>query len=231
MRETLRGLSFFCFGVLFFRSKSMLKMSMTLMIMMTILFHIVMSEDDDNLSSSRSFSSSSSSMRIFNGALWTGEKLDRSLTPTAYATLSHASDISVENGFTLSLRYRQDESQYATSRNEISYLFSAGAGIPGTGTSISHFAIALPGPNLASEKHLRVYVSSNKVEGEYDFVDINAPISDGSWHHVVVVLRPESWPRPEIFVRNSEDSKADVSTLIPETPWWVCGACAKYTGI
>ena len=57
----------------------------------------------------------------------------------------------------------------------------------------------------------------------------NAPSPSNMWQQVVVVLRPNSWPRPEIFV-NAQESNVDISSLEPKTPWWVCGACAKNTG-
>ena len=176
-------------------------------------------------------------MILFNGAKRVGRTmldcsgrtmLDCSNSPTAYARISNARKVETSNGFTISMWYRQDEIEYASSTNEISYLFSSGA-LPGSGTSQPYLAIAIPGKGLASENHLRVYVSNNRNEGEYDFVDTNAPSPSNMWQHIVVVLRPNSWPRPEIFV-NAQESNVDISSLEPKTPWWVCGACAKNTG-
>ena len=136
---------------------------------------------------------SSDQMITFNGAIFESNVLDCSKSPTAFAQISKTQDIETENGFTISLWYRQDESQYESSSNEISYLFSSGA-LPG-GTLKSTFAIAIPGHGLASEGHLRVYMSNNRNEGEYDFVDTNVPPPSNIWQHIVVVIRPNVWPR------------------------------------
>jgi len=160
---------------------------------------------------------------LFNGATSSKYRLDCGDSPTAYGKVSHERDFSVSNGFTISLWYYQDEEQFSTSTNEISYLLSTGS-IPGTGTEVPTFALAIPGKGLVSEGHIRVYLSDNKNQGQYDFVDTNAPSPSTTWNHVVIVINPTLWPRPEIFI-NSERANVDITSLIPETPWWVCGSC------